>query len=80
MKIRMYTLSTCPWCMKAKKFFRGKRFDFTYVDYDRAEESEQKRIQKEIKGLGYRLSFPVVFIDDEITIGYDPDRYEALLR
>ena len=37
-KISMYTLSTCPWCRKTKKFFRDKGISFDFIDYDLANE------------------------------------------
>ena len=38
-KVVMYTLSTCPWCMRAKKFFREHDIPFEYTDYDKADDS-----------------------------------------
>ena len=32
----MYTLSTCPWCRKTKKYFTDHNIPFKYVDYDLA--------------------------------------------
>ena len=32
--VRMYTLSTCPWCKKTKKFFKDHEIPFEYTDYD----------------------------------------------
>lgn len=34
MKVFMYALSTCPWCRKAKQFFKTNNVPFDYVDYD----------------------------------------------
>ena len=33
-KVSMYTLSTCPWCHKTKKYFTDHNIPFKYVDYD----------------------------------------------
>ena len=43
-KVSMYTLSTCPWCKKTKKFFTEREIKFDYIDYDLADEAAQKRI------------------------------------
>ena len=42
-KVTLYTLSTCPWCRKAKKFFAERDIPFTYIDYDLADDSTQER-------------------------------------
>jgi glutaredoxin len=30
-KISMYTLSTCPWCRKTKKYFAERQIPFEYM-------------------------------------------------
>jgi hypothetical protein len=30
----MYTLSTCPWCRKTKKYFTDNNIPLKYVEYD----------------------------------------------
>jgi len=77
-KVSMYTLSTCPWCKKTKKFFTEKNIPFDYIDYDLADEPTQKRIIAEMDS--HKASgFPFVMIDLDIVEGYDPDRYSKLL-
>jgi glutaredoxin len=79
-KVKMYTLSTCPWCMKTKRFFKDNKIPFEYVDYDLASEAEQKKLMDELRALGSTGSFPVVIIDEEIIIGYNPDDYKQVLK
>jgi glutaredoxin len=31
--VSMYTLSTCPWCRKAKKYFTDHNIPFKYVAF-----------------------------------------------
>jgi glutaredoxin len=79
-KVKMYTLSTCPWCMKTKKFFRDNQIPFEYTDYDLASEADQKKLMKELTSLGSTGSFPVVIIEQQVIIGYNPDAYRQLLN
>jgi glutaredoxin len=80
MKVKGYTLSYCPWCNKAKKFFAEHHVEFEYVDYDLVSEDEQKEIEKEMKKrTGGDVSFPYVVIGTEVVVGWNPDRYKALL-
>ena len=74
----LYTLSTCPWCRKAKAFFTDHHVAFDYVDYDLAEEDEQERIQDEMSQHN-AAAFPYAKIGSEVVIGFDPQRYRDLL-
>jgi glutaredoxin len=73
-KVSMYTLSTCPWCRKTKKYFTEHHIPFTYVDYDLADAATQDAITRELDAVG-ATGFPFVRIDDEIIVGWQPERY-----
>jgi glutaredoxin len=77
-KVSMYTLSTCPWCYKTKKFFTEHNCPFDFTDYDLADEETQNKIMRELESIGAH-GFPVVWIDDQVVIGYQLDRYAQLL-
>ncbi|HEV3220847.1 MAG TPA: glutaredoxin family protein [Candidatus Acidoferrales bacterium] len=78
-KVSMYTLSTCPWCHKTKKYFTDLHIPFTYVDYDLADEATQAKISKELDAAG-ATGFPFVRIGDEVISGYQPDRFAAAMK
>ncbi len=80
MKVKMYTLSTCPWCRKTKRWFKERNIPFDFVDYDLAGEEEQDRIAKEMMKYTGHISFPFVKIDDQAIIGYHPEKYEQLTK
>jgi len=77
-KVSMYTLSTCPWCRKTKKFFTEKNIPFDYIDYDLADEETQKRIITEMERYG-ASGFPYVVIGGDVIEGYNPEKYTKLL-
>lgn len=78
---RCYTLSYCPWCKRTKRFFTEHNIPFECIDYDLASPEEQARIEAEISAYsGGHVSFPYVVIGGEVVMGYDPDRYRALLH
>ena len=80
MKVFLYTLSTCPWCYKAKQFFKAKQIPFDYVDYDLQTEDKQEKILEDISRISPNArSFPVVKIGDQAVIGYNPEKYTELL-
>ena len=79
-KVSMYTISTCPVCLKTKEFFRARSIPFDFVDYDLASENEKNKIVTEImKGIG-DIGFPLVRIGDVVVIGFNPERFEQLLK
>jgi len=77
-KVTVYTLSTCPWCRKTKIFFKEHNIPFTYIDYDLADETTQRRISQEVDAAGAN-GFPYVKINDEVIVGYQPERYSNAL-
>jgi len=77
-KVIIYTLSTCPWCRKTKNFFTEHNIPFTFIDFDLADEITQNRILQETDAAG-ATGFPFVRINDEIIVGYQPERYSKAL-
>jgi glutaredoxin len=78
-KVSLYTLSTCPWCRKAKQFFAERNIPFTYIDYDLADEATQGKILQELDAAG-ATGFPFVRIGDKVIAGYQPELYSKALR
>ncbi len=77
-KVTMYTLSTCPWCRKTKKFFIDHNVPFEFTDYDLADEVTQSKINDEMDAAGAD-EFPFVMIGDKIIVGFQPDVYARFL-
>lgn len=76
--VTMYTLSTCPWCRKAKKFFADHKIQFQYTDFDLADAATQAKIMQELDAEGVS-GFPFVRIGGQGVEGYQPARYTELL-
>ena len=77
-KVSMYTLSICPSCNKAKKFFADRRIPFEFTNYDLADQATQDKITHEFEAEEVE-AFPFVRIGDQTVQGYDPKRYAKLL-
>ena len=75
----IYTLSTCPWCRKTKNFFTEHNIPFSFIDYDLADEATQNKITQELDAAG-ATGFPFVRINDEVIVGYQPERYAKALK
>jgi glutaredoxin len=77
--VKLYTLSTCPWCRKAKAFLDDRRVKYSYIDYDLVEEDVQDRIQEEMLAHN-AAAFPFARIGDDFIVGYNPEAYARLLE
>ena len=76
--VELYTLSTCPWCRKAKAYLDDRRVNYSYIDYDLADEVTQARIQEEMLARAAG-AFPFAKIGDDFIVGYNPEAYTRLL-
>lgn len=77
-QVSMYTLSVCPSCDKAKKFFTERHIPFQFINYDLADEATQDKILRELEAEEVE-AFPFVRIGNQTVQGYDPKRYVKLL-
>lgn len=77
-RVSMYTLSVCPSCDKAKKFFTQRHIPFQFTNYDLADQATQENILRELEAEELQ-AFPFVRIGDDTVQGYDPKRYARLL-
>jgi glutaredoxin len=75
----IYSLSTCPWCRKAKEYFDEHREAYEAVDYDLVDADRQARIEQDMHDMKAG-GFPVVKIGLGVVVGYRPKEYEDLLR
>jgi glutaredoxin len=76
--VMMYTLSTCPWCRKAKQWFTERSIPFAFTDYDLADAATKRQITEEMDAAGV-TGFPYVSIGDTVIGGYKPAEYARVL-
>jgi glutaredoxin len=77
--VRLYTLSTCPWCRKAKKYFTERQIPFDFVDVDLLDGEHRDQVVETVHRLSGSLQYPVAVIGDTVIAGYNPDRYSDAL-
>ncbi len=78
--VKVYALSTCPWCKKVKKYLDDKNVQYDSVDVDLAQGEEQKKALEEVEKLTGKRSFPVTVINDEVILGYKEDKITEALE
>ena len=73
-KVTIYSTTTCPYCVYAKDYFKNKgvAFEDKNVSNDRA--AGQEMIAK-----SGQMGVPVIDIDGQIIVGFQPNVFEELL-
>lgn len=74
-KVIVYSTTTCPFCVMAKEWFteKGVVYEDKNVGIDRA--AGQEMLQK-----SGQMGVPVIDIDGNILVGFQPEEFEALLK
>jgi len=78
-KIKVYALSTCPYCKRTKRFLDEHKLAYDCTDVDLLDDDKQDAVLEEIESITGRRSFPVVIIGKEIIVGHDEERLRRAL-
>ncbi|MBI5470255.1 glutaredoxin family protein [Candidatus Kaiserbacteria bacterium] len=73
--ITIYSTPTCHFCHMAKDFFTEHKV--AYTDYNVA--SDLPKRQEMIQKSG-QMGVPVIYVGDELIVGFDEDRIKELLK
>ena len=71
--VKVYTLTTCPWCKKVKQLLDEKGVEYQAVDVDLLMGEEQNQVLAEVEKLTGQRTFPVTVINDVVVRGFKPD-------
>ena len=79
MLVKVYALSTCPYCRMTRRYLdeNGIAYDLTEVDLLEGEEKDAA--VAEVRRISGGASFPVVVIDEEVIVGFNKARIKELL-
>jgi glutaredoxin 3 len=72
--IEIYSTPSCHFCHMAKEWLTAK--NIPYRDYNVAANMEKRKEMVEISG---QLGVPVIKIENDVMIGFNPDRMAQLL-
>ncbi len=73
-EVNIYTTPSCQYCKLAKDFFQA--YNVTYAEHD--VQTDVDRRQEMIEKSG-QMGVPVIFVGEEMVIGFDQDRLSELL-
>ena len=73
-KVEIYSTPTCHFCHMVKDYLSEKNIPFT--DYNVATDLEKRQEMVQKSG---QMGVPVIFIGDEMVIGFNQEKIDALL-
>jgi glutaredoxin-like YruB-family protein len=73
-EITIYSTPTCHFCQMTKEYFGAR--NIPYTDFNVAADAEKRQEMIDRSG---QMGVPVVFIGDEMIIGFDKRRFDELL-
>jgi len=73
-KVTIYSTPTCHFCQMSKDFLKEKGIGYTEYDVAHDLEKRQEMIQK-----SGQMGVPVIFVGDEMIIGFDQERLVSTL-
>lgn len=73
-KVKIYTTPTCPWCKRAKDYFKQLGVSFTEVDVSK----DRKGAEEMVKKSG-QMGVPVIEIGNQVIVGFDKSKIDRIL-
>ena len=74
-KVELYTTSWCPWCKKAKAFFRSRGIAFVEYDIEKDKAAARRKAQ-----IDRQKGVPFAVINGKGVHGYNENAYNNALR
>ena len=75
MAVKIYTIPTCPWCIKTKEFLKKNKIKFIEINV-----ASNQKVAKEIINKSGQTSVPVIDINGELILGFDEKKLKKALR
>ena len=73
-QVTIYTTPTCHYCKAVKEFFTNHNVKYTEFDVQADAVKRQEMIEK-----SGQMGVPVIYIGEEMVIGFDEERLTQLL-
>jgi glutaredoxin-like protein NrdH len=79
MNIRLYALSTCPYCRMTKRYLDEHAITYEHIEVDMLEGDAKQQAIDTVKELSGGTSFPVMVADDQVVVGFNKTRIAEIL-
>lgn len=75
MAVKIYSTPSCPWCARAKEFFKDNKVSFQDVDVSSDVAAAREMVQK-----SKQMGVPVIDFNGEIIVGFNEPRLRELIK
>ena len=75
MNVKIYTTTTCPYCVMAKRFFKENNVKYEEVNVQENRDAAEEMIEK-----SGQMGVPVIDVDGTIIVGFDKKALEKALK
>ncbi len=72
--VKVYSTSTCPYCVRLKEFLKENNIEFEAIDVGVDQDKAQEMMNK-----SGQMGVPVIDIDGKIIVGFDKDSISKTL-
>jgi glutaredoxin-like protein NrdH len=79
-RIKVFALSTCPYCHQARTYLTDAGATFDVVEVDKLEGQERSDTIAEVKRISGGASFPVLAVGEDVVVGFDRRGIDRLIR
>ena len=73
--VTVYTTPTCPWCHKAKAWFRDKKIRYKEVDV-----TTDKSGLEDMVRISGQTGVPVIVVGGEVIVGFNQNRLNEIFK
>ncbi|MBI2101036.1 NrdH-redoxin [Candidatus Woesearchaeota archaeon] len=73
-KVKIYSTSTCPWCVKTKEFLKANSIKYEDVNVGNDEKARNEMFEK-----SGQFGVPVTDVNGTIIVGYDKEALKKAL-
>ncbi len=74
LSVKIYTTTTCPWCMKTKEFLKANNVKYAEVNVGEDEKSRNEMFEK-----SGQFGVPVTDVNGTVIVGYDKEALKKAL-
>ena len=78
--VKVYALSTCPYCKKTLKFLEENGIDAEVIFIDKLDMEKKEMAMKEAYNYAGMYAVPVVVHGDTVIVGFDKEKLEKLVE
>jgi glutaredoxin-like protein NrdH len=78
--IKIYALSTCPWCRKTKQLFNDLGVAYCFTDVDLITGDEKQKTIEEVRKHNPSVSFPTIVINNKTIVGFKENEIKEALK